>query len=162
MPQITIRLAVPLDLPFILPIYAHARTLMKATGNKTQWGNQFPPRTLLAQDIKQKQLYVLERQNRIYGVFAFIIGCDDTYQTIDGAWLSDETYGTLHRVASDGTVTGIFNAIVSFCEQQITHLRIDTHKDNRIMRHLIEKNDFRFCGVIHVADGTPRLAYEKV
>lgn len=38
---------------------------------------------------------------------------------------------------------------------------IDTHKDNKITRHLIEKNGFAKCGIIYVADGSPRIAYEK-
>lgn len=35
------------------------------------------------------------------------------------------------------------------------------HKDNKITRHLIEKNGFAKCGIIYVADGSPRIAYEK-
>ena len=64
--------------------------------------------------------------------------------------------------AGDGEVHGIFEEIVSFCEKNIAHLRIDTHEDNKIMQHLIEKNGFVKCGIIHVADGSPRIAYEKL
>lgn len=38
---------------------------------------------------------------------------------------------------------------------------IDTHKDNKITRHLIEKNGFAKGGIIYVADCSPRIAYEK-
>ncbi len=31
-------------------------------------------------------------------------------------------------------------------------LRADTHADNKIMQHLLEKNGFTRCGVIHVAE----------
>ena len=41
-------------------------------------------------------------------------------------------------------------------------LRADTHADNKIMQHLLEKNGFTRCGVIHVADGSPRFAYQKL
>ena len=41
-------------------------------------------------------------------------------------------------------------------------LRADTHADNKIMQHLLEKNGFTRCGIIHVADGTPRIAYQKL
>ena len=40
--------------------------------------------------------------------------------------------------------------------------RADTHADNKIMQHLLEKNGFTRCGVIHVADGSPRFAYQKL
>ena len=30
------------------------------------------------------------------------------------------------------------------------------------MQYLIEKCGFSYCGVIHVDDGSPRLAYERV
>ena len=41
-------------------------------------------------------------------------------------------------------------------------LRADTHADNKIMQHLLEKNGFTRCGIIHVADGSPRFAYQKL
>lgn len=42
----------------------------------------------------------------------------------------------------------------------IPNLRADTHRNNRTMRHLLEKSGFRYCGIIHVADGSERLAYQ--
>lgn len=93
---------------------------------------------LLRDDIAQKQLYMIEQDGAICGVFVFIIGEDPTYAVIDeGAWLSNAPYGTIHRVASNGTVHGIMKQIVGFCRAQIHHLRIDTHADNHIMQHLI-------------------------
>ena len=41
-------------------------------------------------------------------------------------------------------------------------LRADTHADNKIMQHLLEKNGFARRGIIHVEDGTPRVAYQKL
>ena len=97
------------------------------------------------------------------GVFAIVIGKDPTYAQIEqGAWISESEYGTLHRVAGDGTVHGLFRRIVLFSEEKIGHLRIDTHADNHIMQHLILKNGFEQCGIIHIADGSERIAYEKV
>ena len=75
--------------------------------------------------------------------------------------MSDDLYGTIHRVAGDGNVHGVLAMAVQFCEQNIKHLRIDTHNDNKIMQHVIEKNGFKRCGIIHVKDGSERIAYEK-
>lgn len=100
---------------------------------------------------------------KIHGVFAFIIGDDATYKRIDdGAWISDTTYGTIHRIASSGEVRGVFAKSVEFCKTRCPHLRIDTHADNLPMQHLIEKCGFSKCGIIYTYDGSPRLAYELV
>ena len=64
-------------------------------------------------------------------------------------------------VASDGQVHGFLRNVLDFCEPQTSHLRIDTHHANKIMQHVLEKNGFRKCGIIHLANGDPRLAYEK-
>jgi len=158
-----IRIATNNDLSIILNIYEYARKFMKENGNETQWNNSFPPKDLLLEDIKEGRLYVYEENNIVHGVFAFIIGEDATYKKIeDGAWLSNDVYGTIHRVASDGKVKGMLNKIISYCETKISHLRIDTHENNKIMQHLILKNGFIKCGIIHVEDGTPRIAYEKL
>lgn len=151
------------DLKEIMDIYEYARKFMKQTGNRNQWANKFPPESLIKEDIEKKQLYIIEKSGFICGVFAFIIGNDPTYSIIkNGEWLSYEKYGTVHRVASNGKSKGIFNEIITFCESKINHLRIDTHKDNKIMQHLIEKNGFYKCGIIYVTDGTPRFVYEKI
>ena len=152
------------DLPRILQIYGRARRFMKESGNTSQWKDGFPPESLLAEDIRAGHLYVVRdvKDKTIHGVFAFIIGDDPTYARIEqGRWLSDTEYGTLHRVAGDGTVHGIFAAAVAFCEEKVSHLRIDTHEDNHVMQHLIVKSGFQKCGIIHVEDGSPRIAYEK-
>ncbi len=80
-----------------------------------------------------------ETDGKIHGVFTFIIGKDPTYQKIEqGAWLSNSSYGTIHRVANDGAEKEIMRKTVSYCENKMTHLRIDTHGDNRIMQNLID------------------------
>jgi len=149
------------DLDTVLDIYKKARIYMKEHGNPNQWGDEYPLAALLEEDILREQLYVCKENGVIYGVFAFMIGADPTYADIEqGAWLNDEPYGTIHRVAGDGRVKGTFHHCVEFCRQQAANLRIDTHKDNLTMQHLIEKEGFTKCGIIYVEDGTPRIAYQ--
>lgn len=156
----TIRNALQKDFDDILRIYAHAREYMKHSGNPMQWGENFPPETLINDDIREKRNYVVEADGGIHGVFAFILGDDPTYARIEGAWKSDASYGTIHRIASDGEVKGIFAAAIAFCKTRSAHLRIDTHADNKTMRHAIEKAGFKECGIIYIEDGSPRIAYE--
>ena len=155
-----IRLANKDDLKSIEQIYENARQFMRSNGNFSQWGNSYPSVGIIQADIKQKCLYVVEDE-AIQAVFTLIMGEDPTYLEIDGAWLNDRSYATLHRIASRGTQKGIFKLIIEFSWSICPNLRIDTHKDNKPMRHLIEKNGFVYCGIIIVGDGTPRLAYQK-
>ena len=40
-------------------------------------------------------------------------------------------------------------------------IRIDTHRDNKIMQHNLLKYGFTYCGIIYLANGDERLAYQK-
>ena len=45
----------------------------------------------------------------IHGVFALFDGAEPTYAHIEeGEWLNDEPYVTIHRLAGDGRVHGLF------------------------------------------------------
>lgn len=156
-----IRRACMADLEKILQIYEHARQQMKSNGNPTQWGDTRPTKESIVGDINSRNGYVIEINGNICGVFAFIIGEDPTYHKIDGSWLNQEAYGTVHRIASNGTVKGIFEKCLEFCASQIPNIRIDTHENNKIMQHLLEKYHFERCGIIYLADGSPRIAYQR-
>ena len=156
----TIRKATPWDLPRIREIYEVARQFMRKNGNHSQWGKGDEPEALIEEDICQGNLYVLEEAD-IHAVFAFIIGEDQTYQEIEeGNWKSEEPYAAVHRVASDGTVQGVLGHVMDYCSAQVPHIRIDTHTDNKVMQHVLEKYGFVSCGIVHVPDGSPRIAYE--
>lgn len=161
--MIEIEKAKKADMPEILKIYAYARQFMKETGNEAQWGDHSPAEEILLKDIQNGNLYVIRQDEQIHAVFAFIIGKDPTYDRIEqGQWLSDTEYGTIHRMAGDGQIKGIFETVLGFCSKRMKHLRVDTHQDNKVMQHLILKNGFQECGIIYVANGTPRIAYEKI
>lgn len=156
-----IRKACPADLPGILVIYENARAFMRASGNPTQWGDGRPFKETLEEDIRIGQLYVMEADGAVYAVFAFILGDDPTYAVIeDGAWISDRPYGTVHRIAGDGSRSGVFRECSEFCLSMTGHVRIDTHKDNIPMQTAILREGYSYCGIIYIEDGSPRLAYE--
>jgi RimJ/RimL family protein N-acetyltransferase len=161
--EMNIRKAEYKDLDTIMKIYGHARQFMAENGNPTQWGTGNPKREVIEQDIARGVGYVCEDGDEICGVFAFILGEDPTYAVIeDGKWINDEPYGTVHRIAGAGTVKGVSAACFDWCFKQCPSLRVDTHENNKIMQHVIEKNGFVKCGRIYVADGSPRIAYQKV
>ena len=156
-----VRNAQPSDLPRIEEIYAYARRFMAENGNPTQWGKTEPPVAQLVIDIQEGKLYVVE-SDCIHGVFFYTIGADPTYAKIyEGSWISDAPYGTIHRIAGDGS-GGIVKTAVEFGKTQCSHLRIDTHADNTVMQHVVEKLGFSKRGIIYIANGSPRIAYEMV
>ena len=150
------------DLPRIEEIYAYARSFMAATGNPNQWGTTNPPMAQLEQDIENRLLFVVTEGETIHGVFYFYIGNDPTYDYMEnGAWASDTPYGTIHRIAGDGS-GGILKTAVAFCGSKIDHLRIDTHQDNLVMQKAVQKQGFVRRGIIYIADGSPRIAYDRI
>lgn len=159
-----IRKATKDDLPRIAEIFAYARAQMKLNGNPTQWGDDRPNMDTVATDIENGNFYVSisEENKEVQGVFAFIIGEDETYGYIEnGAWLNDRPYGTIHRIAAGEGKSGLLSESLEFCSSLIPNIRIDTHENNSIMRHLLAKNGFTQCGTIYVYGNSPRLAFQK-
>jgi hypothetical protein len=157
---VNIRYTTTQDLEKVMSIYAYARIQMKKNGNPNQWGDFHPSVELIKTDINRHNSFVITEDDEICGVFAFIIGNDPTYAIIEnGKWLNDEPYGVIHRVASSGRYTGVMDFVLNYCESH--NIRIDTHKDNTIMQHILESHHYTKCGTIYVDDGTPRIAYQK-
>ena len=145
----------------IAEIFSYARKQMVENGNPSQWKDSRPSMDLVKKDIENGNSYVMEEDGRIIGTFAFIVGIEPTYLEIEGQWLDDAPYGTIHRIASDGSSKGVFETVLSFAESFGVDIRIDTHKDNVIMDHILRKYGFSRCGVILLANGDPREAYQK-
>lgn len=161
-----IRKAVPGDLDEILDVYAQARRFMVATGNPRQWAaRNWPPRSLIEQDITRGKCHVCMDEGRIAAVFFYDHGVDidPCYARIeDGAWKGAGPYGVVHRIAARGG-KGAGRLCINWAFSQCGHLRIDTHADNRVMQELLKKLGFSYCGVIYVEEDTdPRLAFEKI
>lgn len=158
---VSIRRAVPEDLPEMQRLFACARAFMKKSGNPTQWGDNRPPASRVEADIAAGNSYVCSRGGRLVATFALVPGADPTYAQIDGAWLHERPYSTLHRVASDGTIRGVSRAIFAWSRAHSESLRIDTHKDNGTILRIIEREGFIHCGRIVVDDGTLREAFQE-
>lgn len=152
------------DIPLVMGIYEYARNFMRANGNATQWVNGYPSEELIRQEIMDNHSFVcIGKEGEIFGTFCFILGDDPTYRQIyEGAWLNDEPYGVIHRMATSGKQKGVADACLDWCMEQSKNIRVDTHKDNLVMQHILEKHGFRRCGIIYVRDGTERIAYQRL
>ena len=68
---------------------------MRANGNASQWGDEYPDRSIVTYDIACGNSYVMLENGEIVGTFALFLGEDESYRVIeDGAWHLDQPYGT--------------------------------------------------------------------
>ena len=152
------------DMEAILGVMDAARGIMRKSGNIHQWGDSYPGTDAILKDMDRHGGFVIEDDGIVVGYFAFLPSPEPTYFEIEGgAWLEDEsTYHVIHRIASIPEAHGIFDDMLEWCATRERNIRIDTHKDNKIMQHLIDKHGFSYCGIIHLASGDERLAYQRI
>lgn len=160
------------DLDALLALFAEARGTIAALGID-QWQDGYPSEAVIARDIEKEQSYCIEHDGNICATFALIDDGEPTYDHIyDGAWLTGDGkdhYLAIHRVAiavamrGRGIATTLLEYAADFARQHhMTSLRIDTHRGNVVMRRMLEKNGFTYCGIIYLESGAERVAYEKV
>ncbi len=153
----------------ILKIIFQAQEDMKIEGIP-QWQNGYPDQTTLLKDVKNGYGYVVTEREKVLAYCALCFGEDPTYRWIEnGEWKGDDSYGTVHRLVVDkkvqeqGVARFLYNGMERICrEHQVGSVRIDTHKENKKMQKWLKKQKFSYCGTIHVSDGTPRDAFEKL
>ena len=158
-----VRLAEYHDMDTILWLFSEAREIMRADGNTEQWKGPYPGEEQVRTDIEKGVGRVVLHGDDIVAYFALVPSPEPTYSWIDGEWLDNGLpYYVIHRIASSRASKGVFREIIEYAFSQCSNIRIDTHRDNRIMQHVITKAGFKYCGIIYLADGTERLAYQKI
>ncbi|MCR5245928.1 MAG: N-acetyltransferase [Bacteroidales bacterium] len=150
----------PDDYGTVLALIDSGRRIMRASGNPLQWPDGKPDPAKVEADIAAGNSWLVKEGDEAVATFAFVPGPDPTYARIDGAWLDDGPYCVIHRMAKLPGAAGIFNAVMDWCFGRCCNIRIDTHRDNAIMRHCIEAYGFVYCGIIWLEDGDERLAYQ--
>lgn len=157
-----IRKATLKDIHEIMLVFEHARLFMQQNGNPSQWINGYPEETLIRTEIEDGYCYICKQQKEIVGTFCLHTNPDPTYTHIyEGKWLNDEPYGVIHRLASNGAYRGFAEKCIAWCSERVTNLRIDTHRENKIMQHILTKLGFLYCGTIFIKNGTERLAFQR-
>lgn len=144
-----------------MELFQAARGIMRASGNMNQWNDGYPSEEIVRKDIAQGVCYVLCEES-IQATMAFIPGPDPTYAKIyDGEWIDEAPYYVIHRIA---VAEPGHNAAARLLEWGFMHtdsIRIDTHKGNVIMQHILDKEGFTHCGTIYLMNGDPREGYQK-
>ena len=104
------------DIEKIRVVFDAAKTIMRTSGNTTQWKDGYPSASIIATDIEKEGGYIIEENYSVIGYFAFLPSPEPTYNTIhSGKWLdSEKPYYVIHRIASLPSVHGIFHDILDF------------------------------------------------
>ena len=159
-----IRLATYSDLEKLMDIFDGAKGIMRASGNVHQWNGAYPTEDIVRNDIENGHCYVLCENEDILGTMALIPGPDPTYTYIEGAWPDEDDYYVIHRIATGAPGRNVARTMLDWAFDHISErgyrvIRIDTHSDNCIMKHILSKYGFQKCGIIYLQDGAPRDAY---
>lgn len=159
-----IRIAGLEDIPVIMAVIEAAKGIMRGNGNLDQWKNGYPSVSVIEDDIRRGSGHVVMDDSAVVGYFAFIPSPEPTYANIyEGRWIDESSpYYVIHRIASNPESHGVFKSLMDWCFTKERNIRIDTHRDNRIMQHCITSYGFTYCGIIYLASGDERLAYQLI
>lgn len=153
-------------------ITGQAKRQLKGLG-LDQWQKGYPSREVWLDDVKKGYTYLAVEEGEILGIFAFQTTPDISYYEIDGKWLTDGEYASMHRVcvADESKGKGVAGKMFSYGFEMAEKsgfkaVRIDTHPGNLPMQRALEKAGFVRCGKIKLAEGSEagdeRIAFEKI
>ena len=164
------------DMDALLDILEQAKAYLRESG-VDQWQEGYPNREALAADIEAGRGWLFEcvDNGEIAGYECVAMTPEACYREIDGAWLNDgENYAVIHRAMAAARYRGTRLAaeMFSFAAELAAGMgrlsvRVDTHRDNKAMNRLCEKQGFTYCGVVDLglvdpASDSLRNAYEKI
>ena len=165
-----LRKAKSTELDEIMLIIEDGREFLRQQGIN-QWQHGSPSKETIEQDIKEQTSYVYEIDRNIVAT-AMLTNYDRDYENYSTLWSKCDNYLVIHRVATlknirnQGIGRQFLSAIVEFVKKEnIDYIRIDTHKDNKIMRKFLSDFGFVELGEIKLtmknnSDDKERIAYE--
>lgn len=158
----------------VLEILSEGRAAIARLGID-QWQDGYPDREVIEGDVERGISHVLELDGVIEGTAVLMTDREPTYDEIfEGEWLTNgDNYFTIHRIAlgdrlrGKGAASFVIDTAASMArEAGCASVRVDTHEGNVAMRRMLEKNGFRYCGIIYLdpsrTEKVKRVAYERV
>lgn len=157
------------DINNIMSIIKQAQAYFKEHGIN-QWQNNYPNTETINNDIDNNNSYVLLKDNKIVATAAVSFDGEKTYNSIhEGKWITNNEFAVIHRIAVDNTYKGlglssqIIKSVEKLClSKDVCSIKVDTHERNISMQKLLKKNNFEYCGIIYLEDGSKRIAFEKI
>ena len=158
------------EIEVVMSIISEAIKLLGKTS--LQWQQGYPNEEVMKIDISNGYCYGAFDKNHLIGIITLKKGIDENYIDIDGNWsipLSDNDL-QIHRIAVKEDYHGkkIGDLLIKFAikkakEDNCTSIKVDTHRVNYPMQHILINNQFSYAGIITLKkdeiDNT-RLAYE--
>jgi GNAT superfamily N-acetyltransferase len=148
-----IRLALPSELNEVYQLYADARIHLRGQGIH-QWSDNYPSRQTTLLDIEREELFVLEKNQHIYGAICLNERQDDQYKLI--AWrLNDDNPLVIHRlvIAPDAQGGGLARQLMDFAEKQALDrgylsIRLDAYTGHERVRRFYEQRGYVSRGMV--------------
>lgn len=163
------RIAAKADKDRAWELVRQAREFLKASG-VDQWQGEYPNSQTIEDDISAGNGYVMAEdgpEGMVIGYTCITFDSEPSYASIDGSWKSSQPYAVIHRTAIDNACKGrglaslFLQEAEKLCTQKGVHsIRIDTDQDNQIMKRVLEKNGYEYCGVVRF-DNSDKIAFEK-
>lgn len=142
--NLTIRQATLDDLQFVDPIFDQARRYMAAQGNAGQWVEGRPNAETVRPNVLAGEAFVVLSQEQIVGFFV-LSNDEPAYLQIADNWSSKDPYVVIHRFAAlAGYKVGSF--VMQYLQDNYPYIRLDTHRNNKTMQHLMKKFNFTYVG----------------
>ena len=154
------------DMEVVMSVIEETKKVFKHMGID-QWQNSYPNEGTILNDLKDKNGYTINVENKVIGYVAIQFEPDPNYNEIKGAWSTTGVYATIHRLAIDPNNRGKGYALKAMdsietiiLKKSVSTIRVDTGYDNEGMRNLLKKLGYSECGEVRVNDGL-RIAYDK-
>ena len=133
------------DLNQIMEILRDGRNQLAEQGID-QWQGDYPNEEHIKEDIEKGFAYLVQSQDdETVGALSIVEAPDHSYDELNGDWLIDtDRYVVI--------ASALFTSVIDYIKnnrKDIKTIRIDTHEDNKIMQHLIDKNGFTKVGELH-------------
>ena len=159
-----IRQATQSEIKSLMKLFEGARQIMRSCGNLHQWNDGYPSEEVVLKDIEAGHCFVVCETDEILATMALIPGPEPTYSFIEGRWPDENPYYVIHRIAAAAPGRKLASVMLDWAFEHIKEtgcntIRIDTHHENCIMKHILAKYGFNECGVIYLDNGDPRDAY---
>lgn len=159
--------AIPEDVEQIMGIIDQAKAYLKNNG-VDQWQKGYPNEHSILDDIESNVGYVLVDKEVIAAYVCITFEPEEFYEHLQGQWKSNQPYAAIHRAAisdhyrGQGIATKIFQFAEELCYSRDIHsIKVDTDNDNVVMKHILQKNGFEYCGTV-CFDNSDKIAFEKV
>ncbi|WP_062552050.1 GNAT family N-acetyltransferase [Peptoniphilus phoceensis] len=163
------RLAREIDRIEIEKIYEDGSLKLKSLGINQWQGQDKPNLDNFKNLIANKNIFVLEDNNRVVSTVIIYDYDLDYEKNLDGKWNSPKAYVALHRIGTLGSEVkkGYGRKVIELAESyarenNFKSVRIDTHRGNKTMQGLLKSLNYKYVGLVYLSGRNERLAFEKI